>query len=169
MANTETTEIRQIHFNDEGVGYGIVGKDHLDANAFELAAGFTSNLAARYTLVDGVVLDAFEDKTDDEVLELLVQAEAARAAALVDAKLAFPKIVTKLVFMNLFTEAELEVIYAGSKASVALEVYLDKMKVADNVDLNDARTVAGLNKLVAAGILTAERVLAIRTGVAPQE
>lgn len=167
MAKIETIEVRQIHFDANGVGFGIIGKDHLEAGAFELAAGFTSNLAARYALVEGVVVDAFEGKTDAKVVELLTQAEADRAAGLVQVKAGLPKIVTKLDFMNLFTETELEVIYEGAKVSIAMEVYLDKMKVAENVDLNDPRTVAGLVKLRDAGILTDERIAAIRANQRP--
>lgn len=160
-------EVRQIHFDASGVGLGIVGKDHLEDGAFVLAPEFESNLAARYVLADGVVVDGYEGKTDDEVIAVLAQAEAERAAALVEVKTSLPKIITKLAFMDLFTETELEAIYEGAKQSAALEVYLDKLKVADHVDLHDPRTVAGLNRLKDAGILSADRVAAISTNRVP--
>lgn len=160
-------EVRQIHFDASGVGLGIVGKDHLEDGAFVLAPEFESTLAARYALVDGVVVDGYEGKTDDEVMAALAQAEAERAAALAGAKPSLPKIISKLAFMDLFTENELEAIYEGAKQSAALEVYLDKMKVADNVDLHDPRTVAGLNRLKDAGILSPDRVAAICANRAP--
>jgi hypothetical protein len=171
--NTEATtaeavvEIHQIHFDANGVGVGIISKDHLEDGAFEMPSEFVSMMAARYWLVDGVVTDAYEGKTDEEVVAILIQEEKDRAAALVAAKGALPKIITKLAFMDLFTEEELETIYDGAKTVTSLQVYLDKLKVADNIDLNDLRTQAGLRKLEAAGVLTDDRVLAILANQRP--
>ena len=69
---------------------------------------------------------------------------------------------TKLEYMNRFTDAELAGIYTAAKAVVALEIWLDKFKVASDVDLDDAATVAGLAALEGAGLLDAGRAEEIR-------
>ena len=71
---------------------------------------------------------------------------------------------TRLEFMSLFTEAELIAIYGAAKLSPAIEVWLDKLKLADSVALGDARVQSGLNGLVEAGLLTATRVDQIKKG-----
>ena len=106
MAKNASMEVRQILFGADGVGMGIIGKDHLEQGAHELAAAFKSTLAARYRLVDGAVTDAYSGMTDEQVIAAMEQAEAARAAALAAACAAKPLVITKLAFMNLFEDAE---------------------------------------------------------------
>lgn len=65
---------------------------------------------------------------------------------------------TKLAFMNRFTLDELAAIYTAAKTEVMVEVFLDKFKLAEHVDVTDAHTVAGLQTLAANGLLTAARV-----------
>lgn len=69
-----------------------------------------------------------------------------------------PKPITKLEYMGRFTDSELIAIYTAAKSNVAIEVWLDKFKLASEIDLRDQRTIDGLNALAAAGILTPERV-----------
>ncbi len=75
---------------------------------------------------------------------------------------AIPKrLLTKLEYMDRFSDPELEAIYTAAKASVAVEVWLEKFKQATDINLDDERTIAGLNKLKDAGILSAQRVAEI--------
>ncbi len=65
---------------------------------------------------------------------------------------------TKLAFMNRFTMEELAAIYTAAKTEVMVEVFLDKLKLAEHVDVTDPQTVAGLQALAASGLLTEARV-----------
>ena len=65
---------------------------------------------------------------------------------------------TKLAFMNRFTMEELAAIYTAAKTEVMVEVFMDKLKLAEYVDVTDPQTIAGLQALAASGILTEARV-----------
>ncbi|MDR4125580.1 hypothetical protein [Yanghanlia caeni] len=65
---------------------------------------------------------------------------------------------TKLAFMNRFTMEELAAIYTAAKTEVMVEVFMDKLKLAEYVDVTDPQTVAGLQSLAAAGLLSEARV-----------
>ena len=65
---------------------------------------------------------------------------------------------TKLAFMNRFTMAELAAIYTAAKTEVMVEVFLDKLKIAEEVNLADAQTIGGLQALAVSGLLTEARV-----------
>jgi hypothetical protein len=65
---------------------------------------------------------------------------------------------TKLAFMNRFTMEELVAIYTAAKTEVLVEVFLDKLKLAEHVDVTDPQTIAGLQALAASGLLTEARV-----------
>lgn len=69
--------------------------------------------------------------------------------------------ITHLEFMGRFTDAELVGIYTAAKSSVAVEIWLDKFKLASDVDKDDARTIAGLQALETAGLLAAGRAAEI--------
>lgn len=68
---------------------------------------------------------------------------------------------SKIDFMSLFTAAELAGIYSAAKTIVQIEIWLDKFKLADNIDLHDARTVAGIKALTTAGLLDKGRAAEI--------
>jgi len=78
--------------------------------------------------------------------------------------------ITRLEFMNRMTDVELAGVYTAAKASVAVEVWLAKFHSttpeADgtSVDLDDPRTVAGVQALEAAGLLAAGRATEILGG-----
>ena len=59
---------------------------------------------------------------------------------------------------QLFTMAELAAVYTAAKSSVMIEVFLDKWKMAEFIDLRDPNTIAGVNGLADAGLITKERV-----------
>lgn len=113
-----------------------------------------STLALRYALQDGKAVDRFPGKTDEEVLAVISAEQAAQmpTAALPQ------KVITKLAFMNRFTMEELAAIYTAAKTEVMVEVFLDKLKIAEEVNLADAQTIGGLQALAASGLLTEARV-----------
>ena len=160
--------IRQAHFDQDGVCLGVVEREGLEEGAVALPEGFDSGVPARYRLVDGQVTDTHPGKSDDEVVATMSAEEAQRAAALVAARqAASSKIVTKLAFMNLLTDGELEAIYTAAQQSVPMQVWIDKLRVADYIDLNDPRTVSGLITLEMLGILGAGRADVIRANQLP--
>lgn len=67
--------------------------------------------------------------------------------------------VTITEFRNRFTTDEKRAIYSAAKVSVDVQIYLDDLQSAGErgVDLSSPGTVAGINALVAAGILSAAR------------
>lgn len=67
--------------------------------------------------------------------------------------------ITSLAFMSRFTSSEEEAIRTAAQSSVPLQMLLDRisMAVATYIDLSDARLVAGMGQLVAAGLLTQAR------------
>lgn len=68
---------------------------------------------------------------------------------------------TKLQYMNRFTDGELASIYTAAKSNVAVEIWLEKFKLASEVNLDDASTVAGLQAMEAAGLLATGRAAEI--------
>jgi len=116
-----------------------------------------SRLAARYRVEAGKVVDAYPGKTDEEVLAAIEATQAAAAATPVEPA----RVITKLDFMNRFTMEELAVIYTAAKTEVMVEVFLDKLKLAERVDIADPQTIAGLQALAASGLLTEARVQAV--------
>lgn len=69
--------------------------------------------------------------------------------------------ISKLDYMSRFTDAELATIYTMAKQSVHVEIWLEKFKLATDVDLADPRTQGGLLALEAAGLLAAGRAAEI--------
>lgn len=68
-----------------------------------------------------------------------------------------PKQLTSLEFLDLFTEAEQLATATAAMQSPQVKLLYDKMLAAMNITLSDPRTEAGLDALVAASLLTAER------------
>jgi hypothetical protein len=64
---------------------------------------------------------------------------------------------TKLEYMSRFTDAELVGIYTTAKTNVAVEIWLEKFKLASEINLDDQATVAGLQAMESGGLLTAGR------------
>jgi hypothetical protein len=69
--------------------------------------------------------------------------------------------------MNRFTDTELANIYSAAKSSVMVEVWLEKLNAASpeadgtSVDLDDPRTVAGIQLLEAGGLIAVGRAAEI--------
>jgi hypothetical protein len=72
-----------------------------------------------------------------------------------------PRILTVLQFRDRLTEAEEIAITAAGMASPAVRVWLDRLSGAQEVNLDDPRTVAGLNSMAEAGLLAPGRVVEI--------
>jgi hypothetical protein len=66
-------------------------------------------------------------------------------------------LLTRLEFMRLFTDAELENVYMLAKTVIAIEIWLEKFKMALQVDLKDPDIIKGVNGLEAMGILAPGR------------
>lgn len=69
--------------------------------------------------------------------------------------------ISKLAYMERFADAELAAIYGAAKVSLAVEVWLEKFKLAEFIDLSDPRTLAGLQALEANGLIGTGRALEI--------
>lgn len=68
---------------------------------------------------------------------------------------------TRLQYMGRFTDGELAAIYTAAKSVVQIEVWLEKFKLAEFVDLDDPLTLAGLQGMEAAGLIGAGRAAEI--------
>lgn len=84
------------------------------------------------------------------------------------------KVMSKLKFLERFTDAELagiEAFAAGTSAySFAMRVALRKQQVAEFIDISLPQTIAGVGNLVALGLLTSERAnLILNTPVTEAE
>ena len=74
-----------------------------------------------------------------------------------------PVQISPLQFMARFTAAETAGIAAAALSSSALFLWFMQASAASYIDLTDPRTKAGLDALVAAGLLTADRQTAVLT------
>ena len=71
------------------------------------------------------------------------------------------RILTKLEYMNRLTDAELAGIYTAAKTTVQVEIWLDKFKLASEINLDDPYTVGGLQAMEAAGLIGTGRSMEI--------
>lgn len=78
-----------------------------------------------------------------------------------EAGVAAARTLTGLQYMTRFTQAELETIYGLADVNLSVRVWVKMFERADVVDLDDARTVTGLQQLEAAGILATGRAAEI--------
>lgn len=140
-----------IAFHDNGVVRDIA-TDALEGY-LPAPSKATSMLALRYALQDVKAVDRFPGKSDDEVLALIAVEQAAQVEASPP-----QKVITKLALINRFTMDELAAIYTAAKTEVMVEVFLEKLKLAEEVNLADAQTIGGLQALAASGLLTEARV-----------
>lgn len=64
-----------------------------------------------------------------------------------------PRTLSKIDYMDRFADAELAAIYAAAKTSIEVEIWLERFKLAQDVNLDDPRTQAGLMALEAVGLI----------------
>lgn len=77
------------------------------------------------------------------------------------------KTVSRLAFTERLTDDELFAIYAAAKTDVRVEVFLDRFKISEQIDLLDQRLIDSIRYLEAAGLLAdgrAAEVLAVEGG-----
>ena len=67
------------------------------------------------------------------------------------------RVLTRLAFMRRFTAQELASIYSIAKTNIQLEIWLDKFKLAEEINLDDVEIVEGLSSFEALGILVPGR------------
>jgi hypothetical protein len=72
-------------------------------------------------------------------------------------------IISRAAFWNLFTPSEQAAIVGGAQSDVTLGVWLQTAQTYDQIDLSSPLTKAGLDALVAAGVLTSDRETEILT------
>lgn len=72
-----------------------------------------------------------------------------------------PAVMSKIGFLARFTPEELVGIYTAAKTVVQLEVYIDKIRMAEEVDLTFPETVEGVNALESFGLLAPGRAAEI--------
>jgi hypothetical protein len=68
---------------------------------------------------------------------------------------------SSLQFLDLFTDSEQLAVVTESMANAPVKLWYDRTLAASFITLSDPRTAAGLEALVGAGLLTAERKAAI--------
>jgi hypothetical protein len=74
-----------------------------------------------------------------------------------------PRVLTVLQFRDRLTAEEELGITAAGMTSPAVRVWLDRLAAAQEINLDDPRTVAGLQQMEAAGLLAPGRGTEIRT------
>jgi hypothetical protein len=93
-----------------------------------------------------------------EIFVLSQQLSALQNSPLPDTSAEAPsRILTQTQYMNRFTQAELEAIYAAEAVSVAVRVWIKRFEAAPTIDLDTANTIAGLQAMEAAGLIGAGR------------
>ena len=128
-------------------------------------------LSAAYANEDGTAAVAITAQAAAVALSATdtPDAWAAMLAAVTPAPFVPPaprRVVTALGFMERLTQAERIAIRAVARApgGEAIEDWLDMLRAAQEVDLADPRTVAGVAAIVAAGLLTNARAAALLAG-----
>jgi hypothetical protein len=94
-------------------------------------------------------------------IESLYQWDSANVSFML--KAANSRIITKLEYMNRFTDTELATIYTVAKTNIAIEVWLEKFKLSAEINLDDPRTVGGINALEQFGLIGVGRAAEILT------
>lgn len=74
-----------------------------------------------------------------------------------------PIILSKITFMNRFTDTELATILTVAKTNIAIEVFVKKLDLADTVTINGADAITGVNAMETYGLIGAGRAAEILT------
>lgn len=114
---------------------------------------------------DGVVVAPCDSPLETNFVEYHDWVAAGNEPTIVSLPQEIQKItrLSKLDYMNRFTDEELAAIFTAAKTNVLVEIWLAKFNAttpeADgtSIDLTDARLLQGLDALEAAGILSAGR------------
>lgn len=71
------------------------------------------------------------------------------------------RLMSKLDYLNRFTDNELEAIYTAAKTNVTVEVWLEKFRLASEISLDDPKTISGVNFLEQSGLISTGRAAEI--------
>lgn len=74
-----------------------------------------------------------------------------------------PPIITKISLLTRLTDEEYVGILVAAKVDVEVEAWKNKFDTTGTVNLEDTRTITGMNLLVSKGLLTQERATEILT------
>lgn len=72
-------------------------------------------------------------------------------------------IITKIAMLTRFTDAEYVGILTAAKTDVEIEGWLGRFNAANTINLEDSRTIAGMDLLVTKNLLTQSRETQILT------
>lgn len=113
--------------------------------------------------IDGILVAPAQDPNAPEYLEYVAWVNQGNSPSILDEPIAEvgPRLLTKLEYMERFTDEELGTIFTVAKQSVAVEVWLEKFKLASEINLDDPRILGGLQALESAGILATGRAMEI--------
>jgi len=71
------------------------------------------------------------------------------------------RLISRLDYMNRFTDAELAAIYTAARTDVNVEIWLEKFKLASSINLDDPKTLLGLQALETLGLIATGRAAEI--------
>jgi hypothetical protein len=80
-----------------------------------------------------------------------------------------PPVITKLAFRFRLTDQEYVGILAAAKTEIAVQAWVETFAMVTQVNLADARTIAGVQQLAALDLLTDERAATILTAPVAEE
>ena len=108
-----------------------------------------STLAVRYGISEetGEIVDRFPGMTDDEVLAAL-EPQPPQPEEIMLSK---PK------FLELFTLDELAGLYAARDTDLAVQIFMDRLDMVEEIDVKSKTVVDAVNYMVSKGYLTPTR------------
>lgn len=109
----------------------------------------------RYTTLDGITIDRNPSCTVIDPNP--VQPVWALADISLPITVNTPRELTKFIYMCRFTDSELATLYTAAKTVVQIEVWLEKFKLAEVINLDDPATIAGLHALETYGLIAPGR------------
>ena len=80
-----------------------------------------------------------------------------------------PPVITKLAFRFRLTDVEYVGILQAAKTQIAVAAWLETFNMVTQINLADARTIAGVQQLAALDLLTDERAATILTAPVSEE
>ncbi len=169
MSDVQSGPVLHIGFDAGGIGSLIVEVKNPDPTLVQLPSTMTSTLPARYALVAGVVTDQYAGQTDDQVLATIAEQVASQALSVAASLPQVEVNLTKLQFMRLFTQAELEGIYGAAQTAVSVMVFLAMLSNAKDIELDNPSTIAGINSMATAGLLSTARAAQILANEPPTQ
>jgi len=66
-------------------------------------------------------------------------------------------VLTRLAFRNRFTPPEKTALYSAAKEHVEIQIFIDDVMCAEEIDLSDPGTIAGVEALETSGLIAAGR------------